>query len=247
MLQGAQSHKALVAPRGASGHGRWDDMIRYGAMLGLAACLVTLGDARGPVFPATAPLMVTAPALVQPAGSAAEALPLAGNPLWVIPLESLSATRERPIFSPSRRPPPPPVLAAASAAPAKPPPPKPAEPDHPLLSPVGTIVGGGENIAVFLDQATKDVVRLKIGEGHDGWILRSVRGREASFEKDHQTATLALPPHGGESAGRPAPAVQPAIPITTGTAASGTWMDGDGQMISPPPRATGQVGGGGSR
>ena len=139
MLQGAQSHKASVAPRGVSGHGRWDDMIRYGAMLGLAACLVTLGDARAPVFPATAPLMVAAPTPVQPAGSAAEALPLAGNPLWGIPLESLSATRERPIFSPSRRPPPPPVLAAASAAPAKPPPPK--QPDHPLLSPMGTIVG----------------------------------------------------------------------------------------------------------
>src|SRR5216684_625555 len=30
-----------------------------------------------------------------------------GNPLWALPLKQLSTTRDRPIFSPSRRPPPP--------------------------------------------------------------------------------------------------------------------------------------------
>src|SRR5450631_3845625 len=37
--------------------------------------------------------------------------PLTGNPLWGVPLQSLSATRERPIFLPSRRPPAPAVAA----------------------------------------------------------------------------------------------------------------------------------------
>src|ERR1700739_4453914 len=57
-----------------------------------------------------------------------------GNPLWGIPLRVLTATRERPLFSPSRRPPAPPAV----AAPAPPPRPvaaaKPPEPDHPLLT-----------------------------------------------------------------------------------------------------------------
>src|SRR6201995_4331257 len=37
--------------------------------------------------------------------------PLSANPLWAIPLTKLSGTRDRPIFSPSRRPPPPVVAA----------------------------------------------------------------------------------------------------------------------------------------
>jgi general secretion pathway protein N len=216
-------------------------MIRYGVLLGLAAGMVIAGDAGPQAIPALA-RVVEPPKSAQPAGPAAEAAPLAANPLWGVPLGSLSATRERPLFSPSRRPPPPPVPAAVSAPPAKPPPPKVAEPDRPLLSPVATIVAGGESIAVFLDQATREVVRLRIGEGHDGWILRSVEGRQASFEKDRRTATLALPPHAGEPGGQPPPAAQPALPTqpatpVAGKGGSGTWMDGDGRMISPPPPA----------
>jgi hypothetical protein len=39
--------------------------------------------------------------------AAVERPPPGGNPLWALPLKQLSITRERPIFSPSRRPPPP--------------------------------------------------------------------------------------------------------------------------------------------
>ena len=52
----------------------------------------------------------------------------AANPLWAIPLDSLTATRERPLFSVSRRPPPAPVAAAAPIVEAPPPPPPPSEP-----------------------------------------------------------------------------------------------------------------------
>ena len=117
----------------------------------------------------------------------------AGNPLWGIPLKVLSATRERPIFSPSRRPPPkiPDPLAISASATAKPP-----EPQRPLLMLVGTVIGEREAIAVFLDETTKNPIRLKTGDGHQGWVLRSVHGREATFQKDQQTATLSLPPPG---------------------------------------------------
>jgi general secretion pathway protein N len=220
-------------------------MIRYGVILGLAANLVSAGELWGQVFSAAAaPPAVDAS---RPTELTTDAPP-AANPLWGIPLGSLAATRERPIFSPSRRPPPP-VLAAVIATPAPPPPPPAAVPDHPSLSLVGTVVRGVESIAVFVDQTTNDVVRLKIGEGHDGWVLRSVEGRNARFEKDRRTATLTLPSHGAqpELTAQPVPAAQPAIPTVVGAGGSGTWKDGDGQMISPPRGPAGQAGGGVSR
>jgi hypothetical protein len=118
--------------------------------------------------------------------------PVVSNPLWAIPLSSLSATRDRPIFSPSRRPPASPVIAEPDVPPPKPTPPP--EPDHPLLSLVGTIVSESGGFGVFVDQVTTNLVRLRTGQGHAGWVLRSVRGREAIFERDQQTFTLALPP-----------------------------------------------------
>src|SRR5262249_7544809 len=47
--------------------------------------------------------------------------------------------------------------------------------------------------AVFLDQTTRDIVRLRTGESHVGWVLRSVKGREATLQKDRETILLALP------------------------------------------------------
>jgi hypothetical protein len=113
-----------------------------------------------------------------------------GNPLWAIPLKDLSATRERPIFSPLRRPPAP-VVATAPYAPS--PPVKPAEPERPQLSLVGTIAGGTEGFGIFVDRLANTVLRLKTGEQHKGWILREVRGRETVLEKGDKTTTLALP------------------------------------------------------
>jgi general secretion pathway protein N len=118
-----------------------------------------------------------------------------GNPLWGIPLRSLQEARDRPLFSPSRRP----SLPAISAAP----PPQPAkavamrQPDEPELNLLGVIVGGGEGYAVFLNNATHAVIRLKTGEDEDGWILRSVADREAILEKNHQTAIVRLPSRSG--------------------------------------------------
>ena len=158
-----------------------------------------------------------------------------GNPLWAIPLRSLTATRERPIFSPSRRPPSPPVVAAAYVPPAKAPVARPAEPDKPQLALVGTIAGENDGIGIFLDQATNAVIRLKTGQDHAGWVLRSVKGREAKFDRGRQTATLALPPPGSGP-----PPASPVGQATPGAPPGNTWMDGDGQLIAPPQRAATQ-------
>jgi len=114
-----------------------------------------------------------------------------GNPLWGVPLSELRATVERPLFSPSRHPPPPP-LAVPTVAASPLPPPRPAEPDHPPLVLLGTVVGERDEIAVFLDDTTKDVVHLKVGQFRGGWTLRSVHNRQIDFEKDNRIATLTL-------------------------------------------------------
>lgn len=116
-----------------------------------------------------------------------------GNPLWAIPLSVLSGTRERPIFSVSRRPPPQAVTALPAPEPVKVPPPQPAPPEVPRLVLVGAVGNGDAGIAVFVDQSTRGIIRLKIGEAHSGWVLRKVRGRETTLEKDKATVLLALP------------------------------------------------------
>src|SRR5215510_11692513 len=121
-----------------------------------------------------------------------------GNPLWAIPLNTLTATRARPIFSPSRRPPPPAIVAAPYV-----PPPRaamPAEPDRPQLTLVGTVTGEQEAFGIFLDQTANKIVRLKLGDLHGGWILRQVRGREVMLQKNDEIVFLALPPPGTKPA-----------------------------------------------
>ncbi|MBV8849648.1 MAG: general secretion pathway protein GspN [Methylobacteriaceae bacterium] len=121
--------------------------------------------------------------------------PQTGNPLWAVPLRNLSATRERPIFSPSRRPPP----AAVVVAPPPPAPPvvAPPVPERPVLALIGTIVGEGESIAIFYNTATRATIRLRLGETDDmGWKLVAVDARTSLLEKGKQSVTLALPAPG---------------------------------------------------
>jgi len=68
---------------------------------------------------------------------------------------------------------------------------------------------------MFIEPATQNVVRLQTGEAHHGWVLRSVRGRDASLEKDNRTEVVSLPDPGGEAASvadqRPRPPPPPGI------------------------------------
>jgi general secretion pathway protein N len=231
-------------------------MICRGTLLTLTAGIVAFGGVRGPAAAATDLAAVNPPgnpismSFADPtpgafsSGARVAQTPSAnpqsgdqpsGNPLWAVPLRLLSVSRDRPLFSPSRRPPP----AAVAAAPYVPPPPpaevaKPAEPYQPPLLLVGTIVGETESIGVFVDQVTREVVRLRAGQGHAGWTLRSIRRREATFGKGTQKATLALPLPGVEPAG------QTAVVASSGTLPGDRWSDGDGQIIGAPPNRTPQ-------
>jgi len=121
--------------------------------------------------------------------------PPAGNPLWALPVKQLSSTRDRPIFSPSRRPPPPatPTFVAPVAVRS---PPKPVEPERPTITLLGTILGSTESIGVFFNPATRDIVRLRVGEDHEGWALRAVKTREATLVKGRERVVLEMPPPG---------------------------------------------------
>jgi hypothetical protein len=183
--------------------------------------LFMIGDAEAQV--ATAPLVVeprgsvsatqpsATPGLTPPAASTAEPAP-SDNPLWTIQPTSLTATRERPVFSPSRRPPPP--VAATKAPAPPPPPPKPAEPEKPQLSLVGTVVAEtGEGIGLFVNPTDRTPLLLKSGENHKGWVLREVRPREVVLEKGRQIAVLELPRRDLSNAASVLPPTAPAAEV----------------------------------
>jgi hypothetical protein len=155
-------------------------------------------SASSPWNAPTAPVVVERPDQPPPAPERARS----ANPLWAIPLATLSSTRERPILSSSRRPPPP-AVAASTVAKPPPPPPKPPRIERPQLSLVGTIVADDDqSFGIFVDQTTKAALRLKIGEDHLGWKLRSVYGREATFERDQQITILSIPQPFDDPAGQ---------------------------------------------
>ena len=146
----------------------------------------------GNVPPAAAKQDAGAPVVGETA-TPASGLVKSGNPLWAIPLSTLSATRDRPLFSSLRRPPPPPI----PSAPPPPPPPVLAKPVTPPAPPpftlLGTIIGDRTRIGVFLNDQSKAVTRMREGEGDSGWTLRSVDPRSAVLEKDGRMETLDLP------------------------------------------------------
>jgi hypothetical protein len=134
------------------------------------------------------------------------ALTVTGNPLWAIPISKLSSTRDRPLFSASRRP-------RTPAAPAAP---ETQTVVAPLLAPetppftlVGTIIGGSSRIAIFFDESLKTATGVKEGESDSGWTLRSVDPRSAILDASGRTVTLNLPEPAGEEGASPRASMTP--------------------------------------
>ena len=119
------------------------------------------------------------------------AKPRAGNPLWTVPLSALSGTRDRPLFSASRRPP---IVAVPIAAP----PPKqevlaPPPPERPLLTLIGTIVSPKASVAMLQGSDAEAVSQLRVGQENDGWQVRGISLRSIVVEKGAQSVELNLP------------------------------------------------------
>ena len=134
------------------------------------------------------PLRAQAPERGDAAGTTGAEPPFA-NPLWGLPLRQLAVTRERPLFSPSRRPPPPPAPVVAPVAVR--PPVKPPQPERPTVALVGTIVGtSGTSRGIFVDTSSHDVLRLGVGEDYHGWVVRLIGLREATLVKTGEGAMV---------------------------------------------------------
>lgn len=189
--------------------------MKAASALALLACLFLSGSAVAVAVDSapsidnriTTPIPAPGPVAVgqsaPPVQAAAPDRALPGNPLWAIPLRTLQATRERPLFAPTRRPPPV-AVSAPRVAPPPPPPPKPAEPVAPPLALVGTVANGAEGIGIFFDEAEKSVIRLKTGDNHKGWVLRAVQRRGVVLMNGPQTAMLRLPDPNSASSPPPA-------------------------------------------
>jgi hypothetical protein len=124
------------------------------------------------------------------AGSPPPEVSTTGNPLWAIPISKLSATRDRPLFSESRRPRTPTVAAAPVSAPVAA---KPVALELPPFTLVGTIISENSRIAIFFDQTSKIATGVREGERTSGWTLRSVESRSAVLEGSNRMVTLDLP------------------------------------------------------
>jgi hypothetical protein len=116
-------------------------------------------------------------------GSERGALP---SPLAAQPLDRLSATRERPLFSPTRRPrpPPPPVVAAP-----EPPPPPPPPPDVALF---GIVMDGDEAQAVVRAGPAAKIMRVRVGDDIGGWKVAQIDGRRLILSLDDRIATFLM-------------------------------------------------------
>jgi general secretion pathway protein N len=126
------------------------------------------------------------------------ATPRSGNPLWTIPLSALTATRDRPLFSASRRPP---IVALPIVAPPQkqeaiaPPP-----PERPLLTLIGTIVSREASVAMLQGSNAEAISRLRVGQENDGWRVQGIGLRSIVVEKGAQSVELGLPKRDGAPA-----------------------------------------------
>jgi hypothetical protein len=108
------------------------------------------------------------------------------NPLQAQSLDRLSATRDRPLFSPSRRPvapPPPPVERVAEPA---------APPAPPNLTVLGIVVNGEGARAIVRSGVENKFDRVQIGDDIGGWKVSQIEGRRLVLSLDGRLATFTL-------------------------------------------------------
>jgi hypothetical protein len=108
------------------------------------------------------------------------------TPLAAQPFDRLSATREHPLFSPTRRPPPPPPQVVA--APEPPPPPAPP----PNVALFGIVMDGEEAHAVVQAGPAEKIRRVGIGDDIGGWKVAQIEGRRLVLALDGRIATIMM-------------------------------------------------------
>jgi hypothetical protein len=105
------------------------------------------------------------------------------SPLAAQPLAGMSNTRDRPLFSPTRRPPaPPPAVVAA-------PPPPPPPPDVVLLA---VVMDGEDARAIVRTGPAAKILRVGIGDDIDGWKVGQIERLRLVLLLDDRTATFRM-------------------------------------------------------
>jgi hypothetical protein len=118
------------------------------------------------------------------------------SPLAAYSLDHLSTTRQRPLFSPGRRPPAPapaPIVAAAPPPPA------------PNLILFGTIMDADDARAVVGVGTADKTRRVRIGDDIGGWKVTQIEERKLVLSLNDRSATFTLfsGQHGGPGEGQP--------------------------------------------
>ena len=117
---------------------------------------------------------------------ATEARAASKNPLAAQPLDLLSDTRDRPLFSPSRRPPPPPPAPVVERV--EPPPPVP--PPNVVL--LGVVTDENGPRVVVRSGSSDKVIRARLGEEIEGWQVAQIESRRLVLSHDVRSVSFAL-------------------------------------------------------
>jgi general secretion pathway protein N len=116
------------------------------------------------------------PGIVEPGGA---------NPVARQSLDQLSATRERPLFSPGRRPPaPPPAHVQLEPAPPR------APPVAPNLTLVGVVLDTDEARAVV--RSGTAVIRARFGDDIEGWKVTEIGARRLTLSHGDRSVAFML-------------------------------------------------------
>lgn len=110
------------------------------------------------------------------------------NPVELQPLRELAATRDKPLFSPTRRPPPKPVAPVARVEPPPPPPPPPS------VVVLGIVSENGDGRAAIRagNGAGDKVLRVRTGDDVSGWKVERIEPRRLVLTQGERSVDFAL-------------------------------------------------------
>jgi type II secretory pathway component PulC len=120
-----------------------------------------------------------------PRAAAAQSPPAApeGPAFTIPPLENLEATRERPLFSPKRRP--------DAEGPAETPVVE-ESPENLPFELTGVVIGSDMSVAILRNRDTQETVRLRQGENLEAWSLQEVATRHVVLRQEDRQVRLEL-------------------------------------------------------
>jgi hypothetical protein len=124
------------------------------------------------------------------------------NPLAAHSLGELTATRDRPLFTPGRRPP-----ASSTSAHVEAPPPAP--PPAPNVAFYGTLVDSEGASAIVRGRPSEKVIHVRVGDQIDGWKITQIDDRRLVLSLDARSVTFTMfnNGHAGEHAAAASPPI----------------------------------------